>query len=335
MTDMWTRLDPARLDRLIAAWQGCEVLVLGDVMLDRYLWGNVTRISPEAPVPVVDVEGETVRLGGAANVCRNVGALGARPHLVGVTGNDAHGRTLRDELCAAGLSDEGVFADPSRPTTVKTRIVARNQQVVRADRESRMELGPPVADRVAERVLGALEGAAAVIVSDYGKGVLSRALLDRLLPAARARNVPVCVDPKDAHFLSFKGVAVVTPNQLEAAEVLGYKLRDDAAVSRAGEDLLARLEADCVLITRGERGMSLFERGRGRTDFPTTARQVFDVTGAGDTVVSAYAVALAGGAEPREAALIANHAAGLVVAEVGTAVPDLEALRASFGASAV
>ena len=234
-----------------------------------------------------------------------------------------------------GLSDEGVFADGSRPTTVKTRIVARNQQVVRADRESRVELGPPVADRVAERILDALDGAAAVIVSDYGKGVLSRALLDRLLPAARARNVPVCVDPKDTHFLSFTGVAVITPNQHEAAEVLGYKLRDDAAVSRAGEELLARLDADCVLITRGERGMSLFERGRGRTDFPTAARQVFDVTGAGDTVVSAYAAALAGGGEPREAALIANHAAGLVVAEVGTAVPDLEALRASFGAGAV
>lgn len=335
MTDMWTRLDPARLDRLIAAWRGCEILVLGDVMLDRYLWGNVTRISPEAPVPVVEVEGETVRLGGAANVCRNVGALGAHPHLVGVIGDDAHGQTLREELRAAGLSDEGVFADASRPTTVKTRIVARNQQVVRADRESRAELSPPIADRVAERAIGALDGAAAVIVSDYGKGVLSRALLDRLLPAARARNVPICVDPKDAHFLSFQGVAVVTPNQHEAAEVLGYKLRDDAAVSRAGEELLARLDAQCVLITRGERGMSLFERGRGRTDFPTAARQVFDVTGAGDTVVSAYAAALAGGAQPREAALIANHAAGLVVAEVGTAVPDLEALRASFGAGAL
>lgn len=330
-----TGFGPARLDRLVAAWRECEILVLGDVMLDRYLWGNVSRISPEAPVPIVEVEGETMRLGGAANVCRNVGALGARAHLIGVTGDDAGGRTLRDELRAAGLSDEGLLQDPSRPTTVKTRIVARNQQVVRVDRESRAELSRSVTDHLVERVLDALGRVAAVIVSDYGKGVLSRALLDRFLPAAHARGVPICVDPKDTHFLSFKGVAVVTPNQHEAAEVLGYKLRDDATVTRAGEDLLARLEADCVLITRGESGMSLFERGRGRTDFPTMARRVFDVTGAGDTVVSSYAVALTGGAEPQEAALIANHAAGLVVAEVGTAAPDLEALRLSFDSGGV
>ena len=330
MTDIWTRLDPARLDRLIEAWSGREILVLGDVMLDRYLWGKVTRISPEAPVPVVEVEGETVRLGGAANVCRNVGALGARPQLVGVTGDDAHGRTLREEMRVLGLPDEGLFVDPSRPTTVKTRIVARSQQAVRADQESRAERESPVAERVQERALRVLERAAAVIVSDYGKGVLSRGLLERFLPEARRRGLPICVDPKDTHFLSFKGVAVATPNQHEAAEVLGYKLRDEAAVSRAGEELLARLEAECVLITRGELGMSLFERLRGRTDFPAAARKVFDVTGAGDTVVSAYAVALAGGAEPREAALIANHAAGLVVAEIGTAAPNLDALRASF-----
>jgi D-beta-D-heptose 7-phosphate kinase/D-beta-D-heptose 1-phosphate adenosyltransferase len=329
-----TRIDPGRLRAILAGIEGKTLLVVGDVMLDRYLWGNVSRISPEAPVPVVEVESETTRLGGAANVAHNVLALRARPRLVGAIGDDGVAGRLREELSRAGVAADHLVVD-ARRTTQKTRIVARGQHVVRADEEDRSELDAVRSVELAERAVAGLAGAAAVIIADYGKGVVTAELLGRLLPAARERGLPVCVDPKDTHFFSYLGVSVITPNQHEAAEVLGYKLRSEDAVSRAGAELLERLASECVLITRGEKGMSLFERDGGtRSDFPAMARTVYDVTGAGDTVVGTYAAALAGGAAPREAALIANHAAGLVVAELGTAVPGLAALSASFGAEA-
>lgn len=330
MADTWTRMDPDRLDRILAGMEGTSVLVVGDLMLDRYQWGEVARISPEAPVPVVDIREETVRLGGAANVAANIRALGANPRLVGVAGEDAVAGILREELRREGLGDEGVLPDPGRPTSLKTRVVARGQHVVRTDFESRDGLAGEVAEAVGRRAEEELARADAVVISDYGKGVVTQSLLDRLLPGARRRGIPVCVDPKDTHFNAYVEVAVITPNQHEAAEVLGFKLRDEASLQRAGETLLERLRGECVLITRGADGMSLFERGGRRTDFPVAARRVYDVTGAGDTVVGTYAVSLAAGAEPREAALLATHAAGLVVAEVGTAVPDRERLRASF-----
>jgi rfaE bifunctional protein kinase chain/domain len=330
MTQDWTQLVPARARELAARWRDRDVLVVGDVMLDRYLWGNVNRISPEAPVPVVEVERETVRLGGAANVSQNLRSLGARPVLVGVVGPDAAADALRADLEGLAISAESLVVDPSRPTSLKTRIVARSQHLVRADQESRDALPEPVAEQVRAKAIAALARAAVVVISDYGKGVVSPSFLAGFLPEAAARGIPVCVDPKDANFFHYRGVAVLTPNQHEAAEVLGYKLRDEASVTRAGEDILRRLDPECLLITRGERGMSLFQRGGRRTDFSTVARQVYDVTGAGDTVVSAYAVSLAGGAEPWEATWVANHAAGLVVAELGTAAPDLERLMSSF-----
>ena len=319
------KLSPDRIQEIRGAWTGQRILVLGDLMLDRYLWGRVDRISPEAPVPVVDVESESLRLGGAANVARNVLSLGARPVLLGVVGDDPDGGKVRESLSEAAVDASALVVDPGRPTTVKTRIVARSQHVVRADRESREEIRGGTEAAVLRGVEAGLEDAAAVVVSDYGKGVVTADLLGRLLVLASERGVPVCVDPKDTHFFSYRGVAVLTPNQYEAAEVLGYKLRDEDAVERAGREILERLGAACVLITRGERGMSLFERGT-RIDLPAVARRVFDVTGAGDTVVGVYAVALAGGAVAREAALIANHAAGQVVAEVGTAIPDPDLL---------
>jgi D-beta-D-heptose 7-phosphate kinase/D-beta-D-heptose 1-phosphate adenosyltransferase len=263
-------------------------------------------------------------------VAHNVLSLKARPLLVAVVGEDAPAERLGEALDRVSVSAEGLVKDPARITSHKTRIVARGQHVVRADQEDRSEIGGRVMEKVLEQALAGLESADAVVISDYGKGVVTRLLLDRILPEARTRGVPVCVDPKDTHFDSYKGVAVITPNQHEAAEVLGYKLRDEEAVTRAGTDILERLEADCVLITRGEKGMSLFEASGRRTDFPVVGRRVYDVTGAGDTVVSGYAAATAGGAEPREAALIATHAAGFVVSEVGTAVPELDALLDSF-----
>lgn len=332
MTEVWTELAPERLDAIASAVEGERILVLGDVMLDRYLWGNVTRISPEAPVPVVEVDRESMRLGGAANVAHNVLSLKGKPELIAVVGEDVVADRLRHALSRVSVPIEGLLVDPNRRTSLKTRIVARGQHVVRADQEDRREIDGTVAEAVTSRVLSSLDGLKAVIISDYGKGVVTRKLLESLLPAARERGIPVCVDPKDTHFNAYTGVAVVTPNQYEAAEVLGYKLRDEESVGRAGREILNRLDVSCVLITRGEDGMSLFEREpERRTDFPVVAKRIYDVTGAGDTVVSGYATALAGGAEPREAALLATHSAGLVVSEVGTAVPDFDALRASFG----
>lgn len=330
MTDIQTRLALDRFDAILGAARGKTVAVLGDVMIDRYLWGNVSRISPEAPVPVVEVERETTRLGGAANVARNVLALGGVPALLGVIGADDVGSRLVQDLGGMGITPEGLVRDPGRRTTQKTRIVARSQQVVRADQEDRDELSEAVEAELLGRFRDLLPRMAGLILSDYGKGVMTRSLLARILPEARRQGIPVSVDPKDTHFFSYGGVTVITPNQHEAAEVLGYKLRTEEAVSKAGAEILARLESECVLITRGEKGMSLFERDGRRSDYPVTARTVYDVTGAGDTVVSTWTVARVGGAAPREATLLATHAAGLVVAELGTAVPDLRALRASF-----
>jgi D-glycero-beta-D-manno-heptose-7-phosphate kinase len=328
--DHHNHLDLDRLDGILAGLRGRPILVVGDVMLDRYLWGNVSRISPEAPVPVVDVERETMRLGGAANVCNNVKSLGAAPRLLTVVGDDEVGDRLRKELESVGLPTDCMIKDPSRRTTQKTRVVARGQHLVRADEEDRTETSGATRDALVTQLSTCLDGAAAIIISDYGKGVVTQGLLEELLASAQKRDIPVAVDPKDTHFFSYHGVSVITPNQHEAAEVLGYKLRDDAAVSRAGAEIMSRLGARFVLITRGERGMSLFEEPGARTDFPVTARSVYDVTGAGDTVVSAFAAAQVGGATAREAALIATHAAGLVVGELGTAVPNLDALRKSF-----
>ncbi len=313
-------ITPERAESLVSRFRGKRVLVLGDVMLDRYLWGNVSRISPEAPVPVVEVQSETVRLGGAANVAHNVSALGAVPVLLGVTGNDHPAELLREELDRRGLGTEGLVTDASRPTSIKTRIVARHQQVVRADQESRDEIDPALSGELLGHARAALEGLGAVIISDYGKGVITKALLETLLPECRAAGVPVCVDPKETHFFSYKGVSVVTPNVLEAGTAWGKAIRTLEDLDRAGRELREGLDSEAFMITRGEHGISLFEKNRPRLDLPTVAREVYDVTGAGDTVVSVYAVALAAGSSPIEAACLANHGAGIVVREVGTAV---------------
>lgn len=323
-------LSRAEVSDRLARVEGRVVLVLGDVMLDRYLWGNVHRISPEAPVPVVDVESETVRLGGAANVAHNVTALGARAILIGVTGDDHPARLLADELAARGLPSADLIVDDQRPTSIKTRIVARHQQVVRADQESREEISPEVEEQIIAAVRRRLPTLAACIVSDYGKGVITRRLLDTLLPELNRAGIPVCVDPKEAHFFSYQGVSVITPNLLEAGLAWGRPLRTDDILDEAGNELRQRLGCHAVLITRGERGMSLFETGCSRLDLNTVAREVYDVTGAGDTVISVYAALLAAGASHPEAAEISNHAAGIVVREVGTATATTAAILESF-----
>jgi D-glycero-beta-D-manno-heptose-7-phosphate kinase len=321
---------PTRLDTLLAAFGGQRVLVIGDLMLDRYLWGDTARISPEAPVPVVEARTETMRLGGAANVAHNIQALGGEAMLVAVTGADPEGQELVRLLRERRISAGWLAADRERRTSTKTRVLARHQQVVRIDREDTHEISGAVLDSVLDRAVAALEKAAACVISDYGKGVITHPLLQQVLGEARRLAVPVCVDPKETHFFSYRGVAVITPNLVEAGAAVGRRLNDVRSILAAGRYLREELECEGVLITRGEQGMTLFRADGGPLHFPAVATEVFDVTGAGDTVVSTYALALAAGATASEATAIANHAAGLVIREVGTTVTSVEAIRRSF-----
>lgn len=323
-----------QIDAVLGRLSGQRVVVLGDVMLDRYLWGAVRRISPEAPVPIVEVNRETVRLGGAANVADNVHALGGIPVLVGVTGNDATAAELGAALVARGLAADHLQADATRRTTLKTRIIAHHQQVVRADQEDVAPIPPAIAAALEREIAAALPGAGALVISDYGKGVIERELLVAVLARAAAAGVPVCVDPKESHFDAYRAVSVITPNLTEAGNAWGRRITDERGLEEVGFGLLARLGCGAVLITRSEQGMSLFEPPAEHTHFPTVAQDVYDVTGAGDTVVAAFALALAAGADRKVASLIANHAAGLVIREIGTATTTVAALRESLARSA-
>ena len=314
----------------VASFRGRRVLVIGDVILDRYLWGRATRVSPEAPVLVVDIDREELRLGGAANVAHNVRALGGIPVLIGAVGNDAAAADLERLLQGRGVDPaRGLVRDASRRTTLKTRIIAHHQQVLRADEESREPLTADARATIWNQIGAALDGADAVLMSDYGKGVLTPELLERLLPELARRDIPSAVDPKEENFLRYRGVTVITPNTSEAAEAWGKRLRNEAELIEAGFGLRERLDAGSVLITRGEEGMSLFTE-EGHTHFQTRARKVFDVTGAGDTVVATIATALASRATLPEACVLANHAAGLVVAQLGTAAATDAELIASL-----
>ena len=296
-----------------------RVLVLGDVMLDEFWWGRVSRISPEAPVPVVQVTGQSFHLGGAGNVAASVRSLGAGAVLAGVVGKDAAGQSVREALAAAGVDSRLVEVGRDRPTTVKTRIVAHGQQVVRADREDAADVPARAETALVESVRRELPSCGALVISDYQKGVVTASLLKRVLPLAKRHGVPVLVDPKVRHFRLYRGATVVTPNQLETEQATGLRLRSPAEVVAAGRRILSLLGCRAVLVTRGEHGMSLFERGRPPLHVPTAAREVFDVTGAGDSVIATMALALAAGATLPEAAVLANCAAGVVVGKVGTA----------------
>jgi len=312
-------LDLPALRAIVARFAGRRILVFGDLMLDRYLWGRVDRISPEAPVPVVEVERESEALGGAGNVAVNLQALGAEPLLLGVVGEDEDGVRLIEALRKRGVATAGVVADRSRPTTVKTRIIAHAQQVVRADRESRADLDPSALTALGaclEAVISRCEG---VIVSDYGKGVITKHSLERALGLARRRRLTVSVDPKESHIDAYQGVSILTPNQHEAGYVQGRRVVDEASLAEVGWGLQKRLDAEAVLVTRGPDGMSLFEKSGRYTYLPTVAREVYDVTGAGDTVVSVVALALSAGADYPTASYLSNHAAGVVIREIGTA----------------
>lgn len=310
-------LTPERAARILEGARALRVLVVGDVMLDRYIVGAVDRISPEAPVPVVRVEEESAAVGGAANVAANVLALGASCGVVGCVGRDAAGEHLRGEMASLGIAAEGIVTTDERPTTVKTRILARRQQVARVDRETDAELSPALADTVSE-VLRALASECDVLVAeDYDKGVLAPAVIRSFLDAARDRHVPTVVDPKRRSFFAYPGATVFKPNAKELADATGERPRpDDDAWMEATR---TRLRCGNLLLTLGDRGMALQDADARHLRIPTAARSVYDVSGAGDTVTAVVAIGLGAGATPWEAALLATHAAAVEVGKAGVA----------------
>ncbi len=305
---------------------GRRIAVIGDVMLDRYLWGRVNRLSPEAPVPVIDLDDDQARLGGASNVARNVRSLGGDPLLVGVVGDDGSGRLVTDLLREGGLSADGLFVDPSRPTTVKTRIIAQSQHVARIDRESRSPLDPALVSKIVGFVAGQLDRIDGVIFEDYNKGVIGKELIREITALASRRGIPVTVDPKFENFFDFTGVTVFKPNKKEVEEALGRKLTTTAEIEEAGRALLRQLGVGNILLTLGEQGMMLFEQDGSVSTVPTKARTVADVSGAGDTVIATLTMALLGGATIREASSLANFSGGVVCGYVGIVPIDRDEL---------
>ena len=326
----------ARFHRLLAGFAGKRILVIGDLMLDEFVWGKVSRISPEAPVPVVNVTGESYYPGGAANVARNVREFTDRVAVMGVTGVDSHGRQLLDLLEGCGIDTSGIQRDVTFSTTVKTRIIARNQQVVRVDRERRT---PPTPEQT-ERAMNRLEGMAgdldAIIVADYGKGLLTQPLADHICRTARAHGKILTVDPHPYTSLSWQGATAIKPNRAEAFMAAGLPPSDpvvpvlsDQPLIEAGNRLLQLWKAGSVLITLGEHGMLLFQSDSQPYPAPTRAKAVFDVSGAGDTALAVFTLGLAAGATPAEAAELANRASGIVVGKLGTATATAAELQAA------
>ena len=308
-----------------AELKGARVLVVGDLMLDEYVWGEVHRISPEAPVPVVEVSRRTLQAGGAANAAAGVVALEGEARVVGVVGDDTGGAALREAMRETGVNQECVILDSARPTTTKVRVIAHSQQVVRTDSETRDALAPELEERVCAEVADRIAASQALLISDYGKGVVSERVARSAIDAARKHEVPVVVDSKGLHYSRFRGATVITPNVQDAERASRIHIEGEEHLREAAR----RLSEDCggaaLLITRGAAGMTLFSVDHP-LHVPAQAREVYDVTGAGDTVVAVLAVALAKGAELPDAVRLANAAAGVVVGKVGTSTVTLEEL---------
>jgi D-beta-D-heptose 7-phosphate kinase/D-beta-D-heptose 1-phosphate adenosyltransferase len=323
-------VSPARAHEILARFPGTPILVVGDLMLDRFILGRVTRISPEAPVPVVRFESEHVRLGGAANVAHNVAALGATVMLVGTVGADAAGAQLRAELARAGIAADGLVEDGSRRTVEKVRVVTdRNQQVARIDYEDDDDIGDGPQEALVAAIAAAARRTKALLVSDYLKGTITPAVMRTIL-AHKAVGLPVLVDPKIPHLESYAGATLITPNQPEAEAATHRRIRTDEDARCVATEFRARAGCDAALVTRGEQGMWL-SSVEGEGPIPSSAREVSDVTGAGDTVIATLAVALAAGATLIEAAIVANHAAAIAVGKFGPATVSPDELRQSFG----
>jgi len=335
---MTPTLSAARVSELLDAMRRARILVVGDVMLDQFIWGNVSRISPEAPVPVVDFVRESLMPGGAANVARNLSALQAATELFGLIGRDDSARRLKRLLTEQRVGCHGLVADPKRATTIKTRIVAHQQQVVRVDRETPHPAETSATNRLIQALAGRIPSAHAVIVGDYGKGVVTQPLLEELKRLCRPRGIWLSLDPKPVHHLNLKNLSLLTPNRKEAFELAGVadgarseNPLQDASLMQVAKKLLDELRPALLLITLGDQGMLLCRRDQPPFHIPTVAQEVFDVSGAGDTVIATFTAAIAAGASPVEAAILSNQAAGVVVGKVGTATVLPEELAASFG----
>jgi D-glycero-beta-D-manno-heptose-7-phosphate kinase len=330
-----------RLERILRGFTEVSILVVGDIMMDRFIRGRVSRISPEAPVPVVVVEKEDFLLGGAANVVNNIHSLGGRGSLCGVIGDDEMGQQIKKELTGKGVDTRGVFVEPGRQTTVKTRIIAHHphyQQLVRIDRETTDELNRKTCQSLSRFLRESIDGFDGVILSDYGKGLLTRELIRVIIQEVKASKKPILVDPKLKNFFLYKGATVVTPNMQEASEASGISIADETSLIAAGMKLLKKLRCNALVITRGEKGMTIFEPDATPYPVPTVAKEVYDVTGAGDTVIGTMALALGTGVrvDVKDAAVLANHAAGIVVGKVGTATANRdELMRAIKGKTLV
>jgi len=317
------RLDRRRLERIVADFASVRLLVLGDLVLDEYVWGDVDRVSPEAPVPVVHVRDEQTMLGGAANAARNVVALGGSVDVCSVIGDDAGGRRMAELLKDLGVDPDGLVTAPGRPTTRKTRVVAQSQQIVRFDRETWEPLTPAAGRALLGAISRSVSRVDGVIVEDYGKGVLGRRVAAAAMRRFLAAGVPVTVDPK-VELAPYRGASLLKPNLREAEEISGVVVSDRAALDRAVARLRRRIGGGDVVVTRGPDGMSLYQGDGPGMDVPTVAREVFDVQGAGDTAIAALTLALRAGASLIEAAVIANAASGIVVGKVGTATASAD-----------
>ena len=296
-------------------------------MLDRYIWGNVNRISPEAPVPVIDMETEQARLGGAANVAKNIQSLGGEPFLVGVIGADNSGKQLFEIARESKFPLDGIIVDETRPTTVKTRVIAHGQHVVRIDRESKADISYTIQNRIIDVLSHSIHSIDGIILEDYNKGVIVQSLIKQLIDLAHKHNKIISVDPKFNNFFEYKNVTVFKPNRNEVEKVMGVRLSEDVDITNAGKTLLQKLKAKSILLTLSERGMSLFEDDGTISHAATKARSIADVSGAGDTVISMLTMALAAGATMKEAVTLANHAGGIVCGYIGIVPIDKEELR--------
>jgi D-beta-D-heptose 7-phosphate kinase/D-beta-D-heptose 1-phosphate adenosyltransferase len=315
---------------ILSRFKNKNILIIGDLILDHYVEGKVERISPEAPVPVVTVhKDDDYKLGGAGNVAHNIVSLGARASVAGIIGDDLRGEILGNTLREKKIGTEGVI-ETDRRTTVKTRVIAHNQQVLRVDREDNSPLADKLFDKIKIFLKKNIEKFDAVIISDYKKGVITEQLIKYVNRLAKAHKTIISVDPKVGHYDFYRGVSLITPNKKEASQMSHIDITNENTVIKAGDRLLRELKCKAVLLTRGKEGMTLFEQGKRKQNIKTVAREVYDVTGAGDTVIAVFTLAYASGASLKRAAEIANHAAGIVVGEVGTATTTTEKILHSL-----
>ncbi|MDP8233383.1 MAG: D-glycero-beta-D-manno-heptose-7-phosphate kinase [Candidatus Saelkia tenebricola] len=315
----WMVRNREGIKNILDCFNNKKILLLGDLILDQFIWGEVSRISPEAPVPVVWARQESYMPGGACNVAHNLAVLGASVSLVGIVGNDSNGETLLTELKKIGVDTEGIVQDTGRPTTHKIRVIAHSQQVVRIDRENVELISQSVTNKIIKVIESKIKEADAVIIEDYGKGLITSSLVKKVVELGSRYKKIISVDPKKEHFKYYKGVTTITPNKQEAEEATGIKIKDDDSLIKAGKKLLKTMDAKSVLITLGDKGMYLFEKGKSALHIPTMARQVYDVSGAGDTVIASFTLAVSSGASLPQAAYVANQASGIVVGKIGTA----------------